>query len=479
MEALRDRAIAVTARSLLAAAATMLVLASPAAGDWSVPQRIARSRVWAYQQLEVTRSDSGSQAVAWSREETLENALGGVEAATKPPKGAWHLADLESGPRDQFAGIALGSQADGRSVLAWELFPEHASDPVVERLEEPAGGRWSRPARIVAGEPEAGAIAMDVAPDGRAALAFHVGVHVSGIVFRSSDGRWGRPRRLAHAAIDGEPHVALLPDGGAVIAWESGRFEAHGESVKAAFVSAKGKQLGPVQTLARGGHGEPELELAGNLRGEVVLAWRPRGAKGPLVAAARSPGRRFGAPVTISGGGDSEPSVAVDAEGDATVLFTHVLAAHVPVPENHQSFDPTGAQRTVVEEATRPAAGTWRAAVDVPTPAGMSTLVPHVIAAPASGELLATWTVAATRSVFGVTGPGGPWPPESSRAYTSTRMGAGAWSSPIPIGPTVAGTDAIALSDDGRATAVWTHEQESDPELERPFVNVEVSELTP
>ncbi len=261
------------------------------------------------------------------------------------------------------------------------------------------------------------------------------------------------------------------------MAWEERPYPGRRESVKAMFVGPRGEPRGAVQTLARGDEKELELELAGNARGDLVLAWRRRGVSGPRVAATRKPGGRFGAPVTISPGHDSGLSVAIDAEGDATVLFTHLLAGHEPVEESHQEASPTDSQRTVVQDATSPR-GTWLSAVDVPAPTGMSTLSPQIVAAPTSDELLATRTMAPTRAVFGAAGVGGGWHPEASRDYTSTRMGAGKWSRPLPLTAAEASSASIALSDDGRATAAWLS-SEPEPEAQHPFVSVEASELTP
>ncbi len=479
MEALRHQVPQKFLTVLATVAAAALAPVSPAHAQWSTPHRLARARVWSYLQLAVARSDSRSETVAWRREETLEGTLGGAEATTKGPEGSWHLAVLDSARREGPLQIALGSDADGRATLAWERFPsEHSMAPEVDVLTEPPAGGWSRPTRIVKADPEAGSLAMNVAPDGRAALVYHVGSHLSGIALRGTGGRWRR-RGLALGALEGEPRVALLAGGGAAVAWEERFYPGRRESVKVMFLGPGGAPRGPVQTLARGDEKELDLELAGNLRGELVLAWRPHGAAGPLVAATRSPGGRFGAPARISPGGDSELSVAVDSEGDASVLFTHLLGGHEPVAESEQGVSPTSTQRTVVQNATKPgAAGPWASPVDVPAPAGMSTFSPQIVAAPTSDELLATWTVAPTRAVFGRAGIGGGWPPETSRDYTSTRLGVGEWSSPLTLASAGAGSATIALSDDGRATAAWVS-SEPEPEAQYQFENVEVSELTP
>jgi hypothetical protein len=73
-----------------------------------------------------------------------------------------------------------------------------------------------------------------------------------------------------------------------------------------------------------------------NERGEAVATWQ---ANGPVEAAFRSAGEKFGTPVTLaaSGGGASGPQAAIGAGGDASVVWTE--------PTNHDldaSYRPAG-----------------------------------------------------------------------------------------------------------------------------------------
>jgi hypothetical protein len=108
----------------------------------------------------------------------------------------------------------------------------------------------------------------------------------------------------------------------------------------------------------------------------------------------------------------------------------------------------------------------------------MSTLSPQIVASPASDELLAAWTSAPTRAVFGSAGLGGGWPPELARDYASMRVGASLWSTPESVSPANVSPAVIALDDRGGATAAWVSYGEA-PEASRSFSSVEASEYAP
>ena len=423
------------------------------------------------------RSAQGEETVVWRREETAEQALNGVEASARHAGGGWQHTVLYSSGRNGPNGIALGGDAGGHATLAWLNLVPDSSSRRIEALEHPPNGGWRRPVRVIHGKIEPDQIALAVAPDGRAALAFDTENEGVQLALRGSNGRWSRSSAPQRGGRDHSPQVVMLPGGGAAIAWVRGPSFGSGQSVQAVVVGPRGRAAGPVQTLSSGDQHEVELHLAGNRRGDLVLVWRPRGASGPLVAATRDPGARFATPVVISPGRNSEVSAAVDTRGDATVLFTHLLAENVAIEKSNQGLAPTKAQRTVVQDATRPAASAWRSPVAIPAPVDMSTLAPRIVASPTSDALLAAWTSAPQRAVFG-NEVGGGWPPEAARDYASMRVGAGPWETPLPVSPPNVSPAVIALDDRGNATAAWVSYEEA-PEASHPFATVEASEYTP
>jgi hypothetical protein len=380
------------ARSLRAASIVAVVLAvAPAtqarSASWSTPQPLASSR-GAYGQLAAVRSAQGDETVVWRRQ--TGHGLW-VEAATRHADAAWEHAVLYSSLREGPAELALGSDASGTATLAWLNEVPNSSARRIEALERPSSSGWRGPVRVIHRKIEPNQIALAVAPDGRAALAFttETGASIAEdegvqLVLRGSRGRWFRSSALPRHGLDSSPQVAMLPGGETMMAWVRVRGPGS-ESVQAVVIGPRGRAIGPVQTLASHQR-KPELHLAGNPRGDLVLVWGLR--SGPLVAATRTPGARFGRPVPISPGNDSEVSAAVDTRGDATVLFTHLLATNVPVANSNQGLAPTGAQRTAVQDATRPAARGWRSPVAIPSPADVSTLSPRIVAAPNSDALL-------------------------------------------------------------------------------------------
>src|SRR5436309_3346905 len=108
---------------------------------------------------------------------------------------------------------------------------------------------------------------------------------------------------------------------------------------------------GPRQRLSSGGddHGE-DVTLVGNARGDAVAAWRD--GLGIRVAFARH-GKAFGRPRYAPGGRHGrDPSVAIDSQGNAVVVWTYFANTSPPDPEERDEGCCSGAQMTVRSAAS-------------------------------------------------------------------------------------------------------------------------------
>ena len=159
-------------------------------------------------------------------------------------------------------------------------------------------------------------------------------------------------------------------------------------------------------------------------------------AGGALVAAPTSaaptwkPITNLFADLSAVGGSALSPDVVVDADGDATAIWSRY---------NGSQF--------VVQASTRPAGGTWSAPVDLA--AGRSIISPQ-LAVDAAGNTTAVWRNNE---------------PAGSVVQAATRPADGPWSAPVDLStdttrnlsdlPELPQVDVAA---DGTATAVWSHD---------------------
>lgn len=129
-------------------------------------------------------------------------------------------------------------------------------------------------------------------------------------------------------------------------------------------------------TLSTAGKKALSPAVAMNDRGDTVVAWtRGEGSDGVVQASYRPAGGSFGAPVSLSPGGESAtaPRVAIDDAGDATVIWDRNNGGH-----------------ELVEQATRPAATGNFSKAAVLSNEAESAIQPFV-AMNAEGDTAVTW----------------------------------------------------------------------------------------
>jgi hypothetical protein len=398
------------------------------AAGWSVPQKLASSRVWQYERPQLARDVFGNAVVAWHREEELNGRLSGVEAATRRANAAWSSPVTLRGPRQGGAyAPEVAMDSSGNATAAWSSLSR------VEAVSHPVGGSWGRPVTVSQRGRRAEAFQLAVGARGDAAVLYEQNLGL-GLATRPPGAHWRAPRALPGISSLGvdAPRVAIDARGEMIIAWVHAQ---PGKRVQALVFGANGKPEGPIQTLSRKGP-ITELQLAANADGDAVVVWREEGKNArPIEAATRLDGRRFTKAATISHQKDTGPTAAIDPRGDATILFTRTVS--------------TQPATTTVEAATRPAHGRWSTAKPVAPPKSGSTFTPQVAAGPSSGLLMAVWgaSVGAARPVI----------------EASIRSPQGTWQTPVAISPPGSFTPSITLSANGDATAAWI-QQEPLPE---------------
>lgn len=240
--------------------------------------------------------------------------------------------------------------------------------------------------------------------------------------------RWLPPRNLSENGADAViPDVRFDPKGNAVFVWA----QAKGSSWTVnTVVRPSGGPWGAPQALSEtASHvASPELAVAGAF---AVAAWDRFDGKNLIVqAASRKGAQAWTAPATLSlGGRDAQaPAAAVNARGDAVVVW-----ASVSLPG------------WTVQAAYRPAGGAWQPSVPI-QPAVDGTSAPDVVI-DSTGRAVAVWAATTT---------GSGW-----RVFASTRAADGTWSEPTAIsGPDATGSIApqLALEGTNDVLAVWSRQ---------------------
>ncbi len=221
-------------------------------------------------------------------------------------------------------------------------------------------------------------------------------------------------------------------------------------------------------------------------RGDATAVWEHNNGTNTVIQAATRPaGGTWGAPVTLSAGGENSfaPDVAVDAQGDATAVWERSTGI---------------GGDTVQQAAFRPAAGVWQAPVDVSAAGKTADRV--AVAVDPQGDATALWDIftganyimqAASRPAGGawglavdLTGSGGDavWPQASYDAHgdvtavwyrsqganlivqAASRPAGGVWQSAIDLSlPGTATEPQVAVDPRGDATAVWLRSNGANP----------------
>jgi len=195
--------------------------------------------------------------------------------------------------------------------------------------------------------------------------------------------------------------------------------------------------LSPVGISEAGEHiGTPQVVL--DSEGNATAVWdRWNGTETVVESAYRPAGEGWQAPTDLSepsqaggGGGEegvpgerdaSSPRIAVDADGDTTVIWERYTAA----------------DKTLLQATYRPAGGSWEAPLSIGELKTGSAPEPWV-AVDSQGDVTALWQNQGT----------------IESAY---RPAGGGWEAPVSISSAESGGAQAAVSAQGDATAVWMH----------------------
>ena len=401
----------------------------------------------------IARDDRGDAVAAWTQGYYEHQAL---RVATRRAGGSWGpLRSLAPAAKsNEVPALAMDSRGVGTIVWTHWIHTGRREEQYIE-LSSHSRGRWSAPVGIARGEARA-TLALDAAGGAdvlTSGYASPVGVRPTRdqllLSLRSPRGSLRGPFSLPvpfDSSGEPAPVLALDQSGGATIAWVGSSGST--ERVAVLELDRDGRIVGPVQLMS---HARPwprgcslgVIRLGVNRRGDAIVGWgqqAPESSRvvcGPAEVAVRRAGRPFGRPLALTGpnGNGDFPSVAIDGNGTATVLYGD-----------------DGGGRSEVDEIRHAAGGDWTSAQRVSPPTATTAERPTV-ALGARGQLVALWEEFL---------PPGATEGQYVAVEASSSSDGRTWTAPTQLSP--AGMDCrepeLAMAAGGGATAIWRDEGE-------------------
>jgi hypothetical protein len=254
---------------------------------------------------------------------------------------------------------------------------------------------------------------------------------------RPVGGSWSAPVTFSVPGEEGgwDPAVAVGANGDAVAVWSSVRHTPSGtrQYTMAATRDAGGAWSTPVALSLTGADDigvsyEPAVVV--DAQGNATAIWSEEtGYASAIRTSTRPKGGDWSAPIELTAREDrvgATPRLAVDAQGDVTAIWNWHL------PEYGGG---------IIQSATRPAAGSWSAPVDL-SAADERALLPQLAVDP-QGDAAAVWKLD--------TGDGA--------VQAARRTAEGNWSSAVDLSAGEAWEADVAIDPQGTATAAWeTHD---------------------
>ena len=262
----------------------------------------------------------------------LTTALGGgtgVAVAAEAPAPGWGpVVDLTQPARSTYAPD-LALDPDGKALAVW-IRGEKARSRVMAAWQR-ASGTWTVPRRVPG---TGGAVEAEIAfeGDGDLVLAWAAGRRVKA-VRRSAGGSWGEPATLHRtpAGVRGTRpaslDLAVNARGRAVLSWETLDDDLDStyarSRVQAVVGGAKGR-WSRARTLSSAGRDAFGAEVAVSRAGRVAVVWdETAGSRGQIMTASLAAGRGWdrSRPLSRRLGHPSDPQLAALPSGELAVAW--------------------------------------------------------------------------------------------------------------------------------------------------------------
>lgn len=401
------------------------VLVPSAGAEWLSPVDISEASEHTGTPHVVLDSEGNATAV-WDRWNGTETV---VESAYRPAGESWGAPeDLHdaSAPR-------IAVDRNGNVTVLWEAGT--VSHTVLQSVEKPAGGTWTAPEDIAefsqGASPEPW-IAVDW--EGNATAVWKQGEVIKS-AFRPFAGSWSEPTSLS-----GEEsftsQATMDARGDTTVVWM--HFDGSHYVVESAYRPEGGEWEAPTLVSLPGEEGgNPHVAL--DAKGDALVVWRGFDEGEEFVRASYRPqGGSWSAPVNVSAPGERVEALrdAVDPEGNAIVAWSGDMGK--------------GDEYGIAHAAFKPADGSWEAAVELSTNGGNA--FPSDVVFDTSGNAALIWQ---------------RWDGTTDLIQAAYRPAGEEWEPAVDLSEEgKQGMDPVVVLDapgdstaaDGNATAVWISE---------------------
>jgi hypothetical protein len=290
------------------AAGQRVLVRRPGGASWA--QVALRSGVYP---VDVAAAPGGWVGVVGTRARELV-------AAVAAPDGTTRSTVIARGRRiDGFLTVRIGIGARGAATVAWAVWDSVRGRSVLRTANTADGRAWSPARRLRAPGSSEGQPDVAVAPNGRTLVAWAGGTGV----WASLDG--APAARLTSDVAAGSPAIAVADDGSAVVAYAaSGRRIVAADRAPGASWSVPRSLYGTAEPPGAASE-DSGLAAAIGPDGRAVVAWNVAGDISPRVVAAW--GRVGGVwipavPLSAITHAAATPSVTLAASGDPRVAWT-------------------------------------------------------------------------------------------------------------------------------------------------------------
>ncbi len=353
-----------------------------------------------------------------------------IQAAYRPAGGPWErprdlsrLSLLAAAPQVVFDGL-------GDAIAVWQA-SDGAHQTVQTATRLATNGRWSAPRELSA--PGGDSLAPQVAVDASGnALAIWTRsappVWTVQVAYRPARGSWQPAVTIAKTGTAvASPQVAFDPQGNALALWAE--LAGTNWEITTAFRAAGGGWSLPQGLAEAGENPSVEVEVGVDGRGDATVVWEGVDGTHPVIQTSSSTAtQQIWSDIedlSVVDGQSVSPQLAVDARGDAAVVWTHA----------------DGGTWTV-QVALRRGGGAWGKPRNL-TPPGRKAVAPDV-ALDARGDALAVWT----ESLGGHTIVRSSFRPAATGRWSPARSLSQAGGDAL--------TPTVAVGADGNGVIVWS-----------------------
>jgi hypothetical protein len=286
-----------------------------AGGGWGPPVDLSHGQETGSPQ--VAMNSTGDAVAVWAQWGSQIT----IKAASRTPQGTWGPAESLSVPGQDSGYLDVAIDSAGRAVAVWTKLQNFPSDYVIEAATRSPDGQWGLPTKLSEPGNNAWGPKLAVDPSGRVIATWYRwnedGDTIVQVTEREPGGAWSEPEDLSSAGARSYFPVVAASAGRAVVAWER-----DDEVVEAAIRGAGGTWEAPLE-IAEPGSGEPTVGV--DAEGNAIAGWSFDSVDGLIVEAATLPvGATWTEPVILSEPQlveAAEPQVAVDPSGRAMAVW--------------------------------------------------------------------------------------------------------------------------------------------------------------